>query len=69
MVCEHITYRGRSAVRDASRVLGFSQEQTEKLAALASHSEAADTALALKEGGVAQQDLIQTIVACNCSLM
>ncbi len=29
MVCEVITYRGRSAVRDAARVLGFSQEQAD----------------------------------------
>jgi error-prone DNA polymerase len=34
MVCEQITYRGRSAVRDACRVLGFSAEQADTLAAL-----------------------------------
>src|SRR5919202_5040777 len=34
MVCEQITYRGRSAVRDAARVLGFSVEQAGKLAFL-----------------------------------
>ena len=33
MVCEHITWRGRSAVRDAARVLGFSPEQAGALAA------------------------------------
>lgn len=38
MVCETITYRGRSAVRDAARVLGFSPEQTNRLAA-AIHTE------------------------------
>ena len=32
MVCEQITYRGRSAVRDAARVLGFSVEQADTLA-------------------------------------
>jgi len=32
MVCEHITYRGRSAIRDAARVLGFSSEQIDKIA-------------------------------------
>ena len=31
MVCEQITYRGRSAVRDAARVLGFSVEQADAL--------------------------------------
>lgn len=31
MVCEHITWRRRSAVRDAARVLGFSPEQIEVL--------------------------------------
>ena len=32
MVCEQITYRGRSAVRDAARILGFSLEQGDALA-------------------------------------
>ncbi|MEN9509814.1 MAG: hypothetical protein RLZZ621_2377 [Gemmatimonadota bacterium] len=32
MVCEQITWRGRSAVRDAARVLGFSPEQGDALA-------------------------------------
>ena len=32
MVCEHITWRGRSAVRDAARVLGFSAAQATALA-------------------------------------
>ena len=32
MVCEQISYRGRSAVRDTARVLGFSVQQAEKLA-------------------------------------
>ena len=34
MVCEQITYRGKSAVRDAARVLGFSVEQADTLATL-----------------------------------
>ncbi|MDQ8177155.1 MAG: DNA polymerase III subunit alpha [Gemmatimonadota bacterium] len=33
MVCEHITWRGRSAVRDAARVLGCSPAQAAALAA------------------------------------
>ena len=32
MVCEQISYRGRSAMRDACRVLGFSVEQADELA-------------------------------------
>lgn len=32
MVCEQICWRGRSAVRDAARVLGYSPEQAAKLA-------------------------------------
>ena len=51
MVCEIITYRGRSAVRDAARVLGFSQEQADKLSAAADHSEAKTAAFHLNNGG------------------
>lgn len=57
MVCETITYRGPSAVRDAARVLGFSQEQTEKLATLSHHSEAKEAADSLAHGGIAQAGL------------
>src|SRR5206468_5734144 len=32
MVCEAICWRGRAAVRDAARVLGFSVQQAEQLA-------------------------------------
>jgi len=39
MVCEHITWRRRSAVRDAARVLGFSPEQATRLLAHASSTE------------------------------
>ena len=52
MVCEVITYRGRSATRDAARVLGFSQEQADLLAREASHNEAYDAALKLANGGL-----------------
>ncbi len=34
MVCEIITYRGRSAVRDVGKALGFSLEQVDRLAKL-----------------------------------
>jgi error-prone DNA polymerase len=52
MVCEIITYRGRSAVRDAARVLGFSQEQADRLSAEADHSEARGAVVKLLEGGL-----------------
>src|SRR5207237_2615137 len=48
MVCEQITYRGRSAVRDASRVLGFSVEQADRLATLSDRFSARATAEALR---------------------
>ena len=48
MVCEQITYRGRSAVRDAARVLGFSIEQADKLAMLSDRFSARATAEALR---------------------
>ncbi len=50
MVCEHITWRGRSAVRDAARVLGFSPEQAGTLAALSDRFSAKSTAAALRVG-------------------
>ena len=53
MVCEVITYRGKSAVRDAARVLGFSQEQADRLASAASHREARGAAEKLVAGGLA----------------
>ncbi len=52
MVCEAITYRGRSAVRDAARVLGFSTDVADRLAAEAERREAAEAADALEEGGL-----------------
>ncbi len=48
MVCEQITWRGRSAVRDAARVLGFSTEQGDVLAALSDRFSARSTAEALR---------------------
>jgi error-prone DNA polymerase len=48
MVCEQITYRGRSAVRDAARVLGFSVEQGDALATLSDRFSAKSTAEALR---------------------
>jgi len=50
MVCEQITYRGRSAVRDAARVLGFSVEQADVLSALSDRFSARATAEALRSG-------------------
>jgi error-prone DNA polymerase len=53
MVCEAITYRSRSAVRDAARVLGFSTDVADRLASEAEGREAADAADALENGGLA----------------
>lgn len=57
MVCETITYRGRSAVRDAARVLGLSADTQDKLASQCHHREAIDAAYALARGGAAQVGL------------
>ena len=51
MVCEQITWRGRSAVRDAARVLGFSVQQADTLAALSDRFSAKTTAAALRVPG------------------
>jgi error-prone DNA polymerase len=48
MVCEQITWRGRSAVRDAARVLGFSVQQADRLATLSDRFTARSTADALR---------------------
>jgi error-prone DNA polymerase len=57
MVCEHITYRGASAVRDAARIFDFSVEQADKLSNEAQHQEAATAAKTLAEGGAARAGL------------
>ncbi|MCC6931620.1 MAG: PHP domain-containing protein [Gemmatimonadaceae bacterium] len=57
MVCEQITYRGRSAVRDAARVLGFSVQQADVLSALSDRFSAKATAEALR-GGAAPADML-----------
>jgi error-prone DNA polymerase len=57
MVCEIITYRGRSAVRDAARVLGFAPEQADKLAQQAHYREALEAAQGLAAGGAAEAGL------------
>jgi len=57
MVCEAITFRGRSAVRDAARVLGFSVQQAERLADEADRSSARATAEHLRDGGAAAAGL------------
>ncbi|MGV3710331.1 MAG: DNA polymerase III subunit alpha [Gemmatimonas sp.] len=50
MVCEHITWRGRSAVRDAARVLGFSTEQSDILTTFSDRFSAKATADTLRIG-------------------
>ena len=53
MVCETITYRGRSAVRDAARVLGFSTDVADRLAGEVERREAAEAAAVLENEGLA----------------
>ena len=48
MVCEQISYRGRSAVRDTARVFGFSVEQGDALATLSDRFSARATAESLE---------------------
>ncbi len=50
MVCEQITWRGRSAVRDAARALGFSTAQADALSAFSDRFSARATADALRAG-------------------
>lgn len=57
MVCEAITYRGRAAVRDAARVLGFSVQQADRLADEADRSGARETADHLAGSGAAAAGL------------
>ena len=67
MVCEQITYRGRSAVRDAARVLGFSLEQGDALAAVSDRFSARSTAAALRAGigNATAEDLRRTAFLDN----
>ncbi len=57
MVCESICYRGRAAVRDAARVLGFSVQQAERLAEEADRHSAGATAERLEQDGAASAGL------------
>jgi error-prone DNA polymerase len=60
MVCEQITYRGRSAIRDAARVLGFSVDQAATLSTLSDHFSAKLTADALRgEASTTDSPLVQ----------
>jgi error-prone DNA polymerase len=61
MVCEQITYRGRSAVRDVARVLGFSVQQADRLATLSDRFSARATAEALR--GNEEPEDVETLYA------
>ena len=61
MVCEHITWRGRSAVRDAARVLGFSPQQGDALALIADRFSAKRTADALRTVATADPFAPETV--------
>ena len=52
MVCESITYRGKMAVRDAARVLGYSQEISDRLSVEVDRGGARDAAERLADGGL-----------------
>ncbi|MEJ2548725.1 MAG: error-prone DNA polymerase, partial [Gemmatimonadota bacterium] len=52
MVCESITWRGKMAVRDAARVLGYPQATSDALAAEVERSGGADAVKRLVEGGL-----------------
>jgi error-prone DNA polymerase len=57
MVCESITYRGKMAVRDAARVLGFSSAESDRLSLEVDRGGAMDAARRLAEGGAANAGL------------
>ncbi|MEP6729920.1 MAG: PHP domain-containing protein, partial [bacterium] len=63
MVCEQITYRGRSAVRDAARVLGFSVEQADLLATLSDRFSAKSTADALRTTASSAEEADATLAS------
>jgi len=53
MVCEVISYRGRSSVRDVGKALGFSLEQVDELAKLLDHyTDAEEIVERVKESGL-----------------
>jgi error-prone DNA polymerase len=51
MVCTTITWRGKSAIRDVARVLGFKPEESTRLTQQVGRSEADKAATILQEGG------------------
>lgn len=57
MVCESITYRGKMALRDAARVLGYPQETSDRLAAEVDWGDASEAALRLARVGLAKAGL------------
>ncbi|MDH3427911.1 MAG: error-prone DNA polymerase, partial [Gemmatimonadota bacterium] len=57
MVCESITYRGKMAVRDAARVLGYPQEISDCLSTEVDRGGAGDAADRLAAGGLAKAGL------------
>jgi error-prone DNA polymerase len=57
MVCESITWRGKMAVRDAARVLGFPQETSDRLAAEVERSGGVEAVKRLIDHGLAAAGL------------
>ena len=68
MVCEVISYRGRSAVRDVGKVLGFPLPEIEQLAKLYGHySSAAETEENIVEAGFNADDKRVKLLVALCA--
>ncbi|MBD3258298.1 DNA polymerase III subunit alpha [candidate division GN15 bacterium] len=68
MVCEVISYRGRSAVRDVGKALGFSLPEVDQLAKLHDHfSSGADTQERIVEAGFNPDDKRVKLLAALCA--
>ena len=68
MVCEVISYRGRSAVRDVGKVLGFPLPEIEQLAKLYGHySSAAETQEHIVEAGFNPDDKRVKLLVALCA--
>lgn len=67
MVCEVISYRGRSAVRDVGKALGFSLQEVDQLAKLHDHfSRGEETAERIVEAGLNPNDKRVRLLARLC---
>jgi len=68
MVCEVITYRGRSSIRDVGKALGFSLEQVDNLAKLLDqYSDAEEIIERVKESGLKAESKRVKLLVKLCS--